>query len=115
MERISQSDVEEIYDGNVPVSAIHIAHQFVERYLSDCGYSEDELKEFERWIAAHFSQASASEGAVQSERQGNRSITYAISSGKGFESTTYGQAAIAMDRCGKIADAGKRRASFAVL
>lgn len=115
MARVIDEDVQSIYtgDGNVSV-AIIAAHNLVESTLLSCGYTEDELKEFERWLAAHF--ASSTEGGeVKSEQLSDWQIEYATKGGKGLEATMFGQQAIAMDRCGKLASLSKRKANFDVL
>mgnify|MGYP006876388260 FL=1 len=116
MARVTEAEVEEIYDGSGDITAaITISHQIVERELLDCGYEEDELKEIERYLAAHFADVSSGDSAITQIQQGERSVSYGVQYGKGLEGSIYGQTAMTLDTCGILANLGKRKATFDVL
>lgn len=100
---------------------IALAHTVVEANLSalkKCGLSEDELTQLETWLAAHFASTSPASGArggsIQSETEGNLSRSYGGQYGYRLDSSQYGQAAQMLDRCGVLANLGKRRAAWEV-
>lgn|SRR3990167_6565106 len=75
----------------------------------------DELKECERWLAAHF--ANIQDPIALREKIGdsdawNFPASVTVAWGRGLSLTPYGQMAIAIDRTGKLASLGLRKASF---
>ena len=119
--RVEDSDVKAILDTEVQDLAPYIqwAHLIVERNLLGCGYTEDELKELERWLAAHaVALAPPSGWSVQGASQmkeAQLSLTLGGQYGMRLESTRYGQQALMLDQCGVLATLGKRRAKLTML
>jgi len=125
MARVTADEVKEILEVSADVLAttpdltpfITSANLLVTDLLGTSSLSSDQLKEIERWLAAHFV-------AIRDPR---RSYERAGSVGEGFqhrlglrlEVTTYGQQAIALDTTGTLADVnetgGKRSAMVKAL
>ena len=79
---------------------------------SGSGLSDDQLREIERWLAAHFL-ASTREPQAQSERDVEAAITYQGKTGMGLDFTPYGQMVKVLDTTGILASAvGMRKASL---
>jgi hypothetical protein len=109
--RVTVSEVKEIFDTNIDSGKIQAciksANILVTRKIAVLGELEtDELKEIERWLAAHF--ASIQDPVALRERVGDAeqwsfpaSVTTAW--GKGFNLTPYGQQAIALDSTNTLA------------
>lgn len=115
MANVSTSEVEEIYDGTVSDAAVAAASQLSDSLLSGCGYTTAQLKEIERWLAAHFQSSIDGNNGITGIKQGTRSLTSSSEFGRGLEASSYGQMAISLDTCGKLAATGKRKATFDVL
>jgi len=100
---------------------IALAHAVVQgniKAFERCGLSEDELTQLETWLAAHFAATAPSSGLqagnIQSEKEGQLSRSYGGQYGYRLESSRYGQAAQMLDRCGVLAQIGRRGASWEV-
>lgn len=90
------------------------ANLLVSRVLADVGYSDDELKEIERYLAAHYLASTLERETDQESIAGEYSATYAGETGKNLEGTRYGQVALSLDWKGKLSQTGKKRARFTV-
>lgn len=115
MANVTPIEVEEIYDGIVQSNAVTAAGQISSKLLSDCSYTTAELKEIERWLAAHFQSIIDGKNSLTSESLGRWSESKSNIYSKGLESTEYGQMALALDTCGGLSNAGKRKAIFNVI
>lgn len=74
--------------------------------------SDAQKKEIERWFTAHL-MASTRVQQAKSEKALDASITYQGETGKGLESTHYGQMALALDTTGTFAQKlGKKKATI---
>lgn len=123
MPRTTPSDVQAIYDTSATLDPyIAAAHSVVEGRLSRltaCGMAEDELKQLETWLAAHFAALTPQDGqkggGLTSESEGQLSRSYGGQYGLRLEASQYGQTAQMLDRCNVLVDAGKTRAQWDVL
>lgn len=81
--------------------------------LGQCG-GDDALCEIQLLLAAHF--LTMYERTTKSENvAGEWSVAYAIKEGEGLKASLYGQQALMLDCSGKLAAAGMRKATFAVI
>ena len=71
------------------------------------------LKEMELWLSAHF--VAIRDPQVKSEKVGEAVVTYLGQAGKGFQGTTYGQQATAIDPTGRLSQMGMKRAEVKVI
>jgi hypothetical protein len=105
MARVFQPDVEKIIDvvDGIDFSPfITAASLLVDRLLVGTGLSDAELKELERWLAAHF--LAIRDPRVRQRSIGDSKETYAISGGYkgGLDATPYGQQAMVLDWTGTL-------------
>lgn len=115
--RVTVSEVKEIINTSLTdtqISAmITVANLLVTRHVGTCANAA-EKKEIERWLAAHFV-------AVRDPREEELEVDDVVAvfqrgtSGKGLESTDYGQNALAIDCSGGLKDAQRRPAKFTVI
>lgn len=112
MARTTAEEVQEIMDTSLTTAQIDpyitVATNIVTEHLVGCGLGDTELEEVERWLTAHLIAITRERQASQ-EKLGDASITYAGVFGSHLNSTTYGQMAAMLDRCGVLASLGKRR------
>lgn len=105
MARVTAADVLQIIktkvdDASIPtfISAANIL------VTAKCGgyYPDAELKEIERWLAAHF--ISVADPRLRSESFGDNSVVYIATSmvGEGLASTPAGQQVLLLDYLGKL-------------
>ncbi len=111
--RTNATDVKIIMDNvtlldTIVNSYIISANAMVTDVLGGSGIAEATLTEIERWIAAHLITVTR-ERTAKKEAAGPASIEYAGEFGTGLSSTAYGQAAIALDYTGKLANLGNGR------
>src|SRR3990167_7086656 len=122
MARVTVAEVEEIFDTDLTdaqiTAFITVANILV---TNTCATSTspaldtDELKEIERWLAAHFADIRDPIGLrIKMGNAEQWSFPAAVTTawGKGLNLTPYGQMAIAIDRSGKLAALGLRKGSF---
>lgn len=107
--RVDAPSVKEIIATNLTdeqVNAfINAAHQQVENVLASAGLTEKTLTLIETYLAAHL----LSLRDPRAEREsfgGDYTIQVQGETGKGYESTLYGQTAISLDTSGLLASAG---------
>ena len=118
--RVSFLEVQKIISTELDVLEINAfitaANAFVDGNLLGKGLSVLQLKEIERWMAAHFI-ASTREQQAQSEGAGGANIKYQGVTGMGLNSTFYGQQAIILDSSGTLLDisGGRKIASVYVV
>lgn len=104
--RVTDQEVKEIFDTTIDTSPFIIAaSKIIDNKLST-KFSEEVLKEIERWLAAHF--VCARDPRAISETVGNTSINYSGSYGLGLDSTHYGQMVKILDSSGTLANLGKK-------
>ncbi len=90
-------------DTNELTSWIDIATELVDDIEAvDPSLSESRLEKLERLTAAHL--ASAQDPRHASESGASRSVEYQGEHGRGFESTDYGQRALALDPTGTLGE-----------
>lgn len=120
MPRVIDAEVKEIFDTQIDTSPfILAATNLVTNVVvaADCDPALDtaELKEIERWLAAHF--ACLRDPIALRSKIGDSeawlfpaAVTTAWSKGLGL--TPYGQTAMVIDRSGALAAMGQKKASF---
>lgn len=110
--RVSTDEVKEIITtSKTDVTAfIAAADIIVDKHLSgNSNFSNEELKEIERWIAAHF--VAIDDPAFRSEKVGDTQVQYDVGKlGEGLASTRWGQQALAMDHSGVLSTISMKRA-----
>lgn len=119
--RVTSSEVIAIMDG-IPSSVtdlsafISVANVIVDNRLGGATeLTEDELKNIELYLSAHFAGLKYRLGVM--EKLGDATSDYKNEIKVGFYQTTYGQQAIALDSTGTLAEdsTGKLKAKFGVL
>lgn len=110
--RSSEAEVLEILDTTLGSSAITpfltAANLFVTNAMgSDHGLDATTLEEIERWVCAHL--VCARDPRVTEEEYGDARVKYGGKTDMGFQSTHYGQTALALDPTGRIAAAGSSK------
>jgi hypothetical protein len=110
--RVTQQDVEAILDTDISDLSpfITAANLTVTKMLSGEDLSDDQLKEIERWLAAHF--ASIRDPRISAEKTGDAQVTYHGRSDLGLNFTPYGQQVKLLDTTGNLARLGMRRPKF---
>lgn len=114
--RVISSEVKLIIDTDLTDSEIssfiETANMVVDEVLSDSTVlSTRQLKEIEKYLSAHF--ICVREGQAMAEGADAGNITYTRQKGKGLESTSYGQTAMALDETGTLgAEVGKKDISI---
>lgn len=116
--RVTYEEVLEIMDSDVTVSQkqadamITAASLTIDKiFESDTTVTEAQLKEFERWLTAHFIASTISRMARE-ERIGDAGITFTGRWGFRLELTPYGQTLMTMDTTGRLMASGKMRAGI---
>lgn len=112
---VTPSDVEDIYDGTVIQEAVDAAQQIFDAVLEDCGYTQAQQDVIVTWLAAHFQAVIDDEGGVTMIQQGERQKRISDTFGENLRGSRYGQMAVSLDTCGKLANIGKQKATFDVL
>lgn len=104
MARVTEADVRAVIDTSLDsasvTSLIDVASTTIDNLFADETVTEAVLTEIERWMAAHFIQL-REQGNLRKEKLGDGEDEY-LQGGEGFESTTYGQTAVAMDPTGAL-------------
>lgn len=116
--RVSNAEVRAILD-NVTSSEdlspfILAANSLIAGVIGN-NYSEDHLTHIEKFLSAHL--YSIKNPSIKQEGIGDAQITYqgAIGVAKGLEFTPHGQQVLILDYNGYLREAGKRKASLAVI
>lgn len=117
--RTTADKIKEILDTSLTDTQINGfiagATALVDEVLGDVTSISDTLKaEIERWLTAHMI-ASTREQQLQSAKAGSTGATYQGQTGKGLESTFYGQTAMRLDASGKLAALGKASVSITAI
>lgn len=115
-ERVTDSEVKAILDTNVDTSPfITAASLLVDRLLDGQGYTTNELKEIERWLAAHM--ASIRDPNLRSQNVLDAAEVKQVGYlGKGLEFTGYGQQVKLLEYKGILANNdGKAKATLKVV
>lgn len=118
--RVTLDEVKEIIEtdlNNTSINAFILSANITVTAIlgSDTVITTAQLKEIERWLTAHLI-ASSKERQAHSEKVGDANITYEGKTGKGLDSTTYGQQVMLLDTTGKIvSNIGKKRASITAI
>jgi len=82
---------------------------------SDTTLSAAQLKEIEKWLAAHLI-ASTRERQGSREKVGDADVTYQGKTGMGLNATMYGQQCLMLDSTGKLAQKlGKKSATMVAI
>lgn len=116
MSRVTVTEVKQIITTSVNVVPhIKAASIIVDKLLSSVITDGDQLKEIERWLAAHFVAGNESEQQIVKEKIGETEVTYQNIKGDDLNSTFYGQRAKMLDTSGTLANAGKRTARIDTL
>lgn len=115
--RITATDLIELtgtaVDTAVLNSFINTANALIEEHLVGEGLSETILTEIEKYLAAHFLAISRDRQAKSEAVGGEWSVTFmGNAAGSGFDATTFGQNAIALDVTGTLSALGAKRAKF---
>ena len=117
MPRTSASDVAEIFDTSLDDTSlsawVDVANELVDDIAdADPSLTESRLTKIEKLAAAHL--AASQDQRHESNSGGARSVSYQGDTGMGFEGTKHGQAALALDPTGTLANAHKPSASLSV-
>jgi hypothetical protein len=111
MARVTENEVREIITTRRTslTTFINMAHNYLDARLAGSDLmSDDELKEIERWLSAHF--IAVVDGEVKSEGLDALNESYVKVATEGLGSSMYGQQAVALDRTGLLA--GKKVVSM---
>ena len=110
--RVTDEEVKEILDAKTTVGDttpfITAANQIVTDRLVGKGLSTDQLKEIERWLAAHLT--CSKEQQPGREKAGEAEATYRGKDGLGLDTSLYGQNVKLLDSSGTLSSLGKRGA-----
>lgn len=116
MGRVTSSEVKEILDTDETkfTPFIAVANSVVTDELASTARITDtvRLKEIERWLAAHFFKCSLEPQEKVHEVGETKATFYGAGNMSGFNATTYGQQAMALDTSGTLATLGLRKGSF---
>ena len=115
MARVTDAEVKEIIDTSLSDLSpfITVASQQVDRIADLNLLGSDELKEIERWLAAHF--VAIRDKRTAKDNVGDSSHTYEGKTGMGLDFTRYGQMAKLLDTTGTLAKIGMRKAALTYL
>jgi len=112
--RITVAELTEIFDTILTESQlaafVNSAHYIIQANLLSSGLSSDILTEIHKYLAAHF--ASLRDQRLESERVADVSYKYQGKTAMFFESTQYGQMALALDTSGKLANLSGKPATW---
>ena len=120
MARVTVADIKAILDTSledVPINAfIASANALVTNKIAvaTVTQTDDQLKEIERWLAAHFI-ASTREQQLQKAKAGSAVSEFQGITGKGLAATFYGQNALLLDISGTLSELGKPMASISAV
>lgn len=116
--RVTTEEVLEIMDSDVVISStqatamIRAASLVIDKiFEDDSDITAEELVELERWLSAHMISSTLARMSSK-EKVGEAEITYTGKWGELLKATPYGQMVLLLDTTGKIANAGKARASI---
>jgi len=116
--RTTIEDVLNIMDSDLVISSsqgtamIKAASLAIDKiFEDDTEVTEEQLTELECWLTAHMIASTLARMAAK-EKIGEAEITYTGKWGDLLKSTPYGQMVLLLDTTGKIANAGKMRASM---
>jgi len=106
MPRVTAAEVKLILDTDLDIDVINAFilgayHSVNEVIGNDTTISDDLKKEIERWLSAHFI-ASTREQQISKAGAGGASVTYQGTTGRGLDSTMYGQQVLVLDTTGKF-------------
>lgn len=112
--RVTTDEVKEIISTTLTdcTPQIAAANMVVDKHLSsNSNFSTNDLKEIERWLAAHF--VSIYDPEVKSEKIGDAQISFNMGKlGEGLKYTKWGQQALLLDHSGVLAEIGLLRAQL---
>lgn len=113
--RVSIDDLKKIFDTELTddqlYTFINTAHVLVESTLLNASLGSDLLTEIELWLSAHFASIRDQRPAEESIGQEYR-VKYQGTTGQGFQATTYGQQALALDYTGTLANLTAKKSSL---
>jgi len=116
MARVSDAEVKAILDTDVSSFTAYItaANTLVTKLLSDTSKITDstQLKEIERWLAAHFFKSSLELQEKTAETGETNATFFGGSNEILLHATLYGQQACVLDTTGTLSNLGKRIGSF---
>ena len=108
---VTSTDVTRIYPTTVDLSGyIKTATIVVEDLLLDKGLPADVLDQITIYLAAHFATIGSGGGGLRSKKVGEATETYAVpaETGKGYQTTNFGQMAMLLDSSGTLASASSK-------
>lgn len=117
MARTSESEVKDILDTNLDNTSlsawIEVANELVDDIAAaDSSLTTSRLTKLEKLAAAHL--ASSQDQRFESASSESRSVQYQGETGMGFKGTKHGQAALALDPTGTLANSHLPSASVSV-
>jgi hypothetical protein len=119
MARTTATEVKEIIDTDLSDTIVNAyiagATALVDEVLEDdIDLSDTLAEEIERWLAAHMMAATRVQ-QLSSASAGSASAKFQGVTGKGLESTLYGQMVLSLDPTGRFASLGLKRATMAAI
>ena len=116
MSRVTTDEVKEIISTSETELTPYIvaAGTLIDDLLVGHGLTTTQLKEIERWLAAHFLSAKVPKGQLMEQEIGETREKYAEGKafGEALASTYYGQRALLLDTTGRLSNIGLKRAQF---
>lgn len=118
MARVTVEEVQQILDDSelstsIITSFISSANVLVTDNLASLELTDDTLEQIELWLSAHMVIATR-ERMAKSEEAGGAKIVYNGITGKGLQSTPYGQMALALDSTGTLATLDESKKSITI-
>lgn len=116
MALVSPAEVKQLIDTDLsdPTILVYITsadNVITELFDEDTTVTDSQKKELERWLTAHLI-ACTQEPQISQVGVSGTSVKYQGVTGKGLESTFYGQQVLVLDTAGKLRNLGKRQASI---
>lgn len=112
--RVTEDAVKEVIrttiDSDVVLTNfIDTANLLVDTHLESSGLSDRILTKIELYLAAHFVALTEEQGGLTRSKMGDSDESYANVFDQGFQSTRYGQAALALDSTGILTKVSQTR------
>lgn len=111
MARATEQEVIDILDTTLEnedvTPFLSAANLLVTDVCGNEGYSDNLMREIERWLAAHF--LAIRDPRISKQKIGDADATYEGKTGLGLNHTSYGQQAMILDHHGKLAEVSEAK------